>query len=97
MLFFQLVLQIGRILGKCRKQESSYCHLEASTMSVMRETHKKIGEMFSDTLRQEIFENHQFLLKILENVRFLYRQGLRLRDNEKEGNVDQLLLHFFKK
>ena len=52
--------------------------------------------MFSDTLRQEIFENHQFLLKILENVRFLYRQGLRLRDNEKEGNVDQLLLHFSK-
>ena len=50
--------------------------------------------MFSDTLSQEKFENHKFLLKILENVRFLYRQGLPLRDHEKEGNFDQLLFNF---
>ena len=54
-------------------------------MSVIRETHEDIGEMFRDTLTQEKFENHQILLKILENVRFLCRQGLPLRDNAKKG------------
>ena len=49
--------------------------------------------MFRDTLGQEKFKNRQILLKILENVRFLCRQGLPLRGNRKEGNFDQLLLH----
>ena len=44
-------------------------------MSVIRKTHEYIGEMFSDILSQEKFENHQILLKILENLRFLCRQG----------------------
>ena len=35
-----------------RKHESSYCHPEASTMSVIRKTHEDIGEVFSDTLSQ---------------------------------------------
>ena len=62
-------------------------------MSVIRKTHEYIGEMFSDILSQEKFENHQILLKILENLRFLCRQGLSLRGNEKEGNFDQQLLN----
>ena len=74
-----------KALEKFRKHESSHCDLEASTMSVIRETHEDIGEMFRDTLTQEKFENHQILLKILENVRFLCRQGLPLRDNAKKG------------
>ena len=49
--------------------------------------------MLSDTLNQEKFENGQILLKILENVRFLFRQGLPLRGNKKEGDFDQLLWH----
>ena len=49
--------------------------------------------MFSDTLSQAKFENRQILLKILENVYFLCRQGVPLKRNEKEGNFDQLLLH----
>ena len=69
-----------------RKHERSHCHIEASTMSVNRETHEDIGEIFSDTLSQEKFEKRQILLKILENVRFLCPQGLPLRDNEKEVN-----------
>ena len=39
-------------------------------MSVNRETHEDIGEIFSDTLSQEKFEKRQILLKILEKVRF---------------------------
>ena len=62
-------------------------------MYVIQETHEDIGEMFSDTLSQEKFENRQVLLKILENVRFLFQQGLPLRGNEKEGDFDQLLWH----
>ena len=82
-----------KALEKFRKHESSHCHLEASTMSVIRETHEDIGEIFSDTLSLEKFKNRQIFLKILENVRFLCRQGQPLRSNEKEGNFDQLLLH----
>ena len=83
---FRTIIQKGgccsnwkKALEKFRKHESSHCHLEASTMSVIWETHEDIGEMFSDTLSQEKFENRQILLKIFENVRFLCRQGLPLR------------------
>ena len=72
-----------KALEKFRKHESSHCHLEASAMSVIRETHEDIGEMFSDTLSQEKFKNRQIFLKILESVRFLCRQGQPLRGNEK--------------
>lgn len=41
--------------------------------------------MFSDTLSQEKFYNRQILLKVLENARFLCRQGLPLRGNEKRA------------
>ena len=59
-----------KALEKIRKHEGSHCQLQASTMSVIRETHEDIGEMFSETLSQEKFENRQILLKINENVRF---------------------------
>ena len=85
-------LNWNKTLEKLRKRKSSHCHLEASTILVIRGTHEGIGEMFSDTLSQKEFENRQILLKILENVRFLCRQGLPLRRNKKESNFDQLLL-----
>ena len=47
-------------------------------MYVIRETQEDIEEMFNDTLSLEKLENRQILLKILENVRFLFRQGLPL-------------------
>ena len=62
-------------------------------MSSIRETTKSLVDMFPNTLSQEKFDNRQMLLKILENVRFLGRQGLPLRGNENEGNFHQLLLH----
>lgn len=80
-------------MEKFREHESSYFRLEASTMSVIRETHENIGEMFSDTFSQEKFENHQILLKILENVHFLYWRELPLKGDEKEGNFYQLLMY----
>ena len=71
MLFFQPVVRIWKkALEIFRKHERSHCHIEASTMSVNRETHEDIGEIFSDTLSQEKFEKRQILLKILEKVRF---------------------------
>ena len=73
-------------LEKFRKRKSSFCHLGASTVSVIWEIHENIEEMFCNILSQEKFENRQILLKILENLRFLCRQGLTLRGNEKEDN-----------
>lgn len=80
-------------MEKFREHESSYFRLEALTMSVIGETHENIGEMFSDTFSQEKYENHQILLKILENVNFLYWRGLPLKGDEKEGNFYQLLMY----
>ena len=54
-------------------------------MSFIRKTKRNIGVMFSDTLSQEKFYNRQILLKVLENARFLCRQGLPLRGNEKRA------------
>ena len=62
-------------------------------MSSIRETKENLIDMFSNTLSQEKFDNRQMLLKILEKVQFLGRQGLPLRGNENESNFNQLLLH----
>ena len=82
-----------KALEKFRKHEQSSCHRESVSISSIRETNENFVDMLSNTLSQEKFDNHQMLLKILENVRFLGRQRLPLRENANDGNFDQLLLH----
>ena len=48
---------------------------------------------FSKCCLSEKLQNRQMLLQILENVRFLSRQDLPLRGNNKEGNFDQMLMY----
>lgn len=82
-------------LKHCQKSRM-YIFLEAASMLVIWEIHEDVGEVLSNTLSQEKLENRQVLLKILENVRFLNRQGLPFRRNDKEGNFYQMLLNFSK-
>ena len=62
-------------------------------MSSIREINENLVDMLSNTLSQEKFDNRHTLLKILENVKILGRQGLLLKGNENEGNFDHPLMH----
>ena len=62
-------------------------------MEVIRDTNRKVSEMISADAISQKLQNRQMLPQILGNVRFLSRQGLPLRGNNKEGNFDQMLMH----
>ena len=62
-------------------------------MEVICDTNYNVSEMISADATSEKPQNRQMLLQILENVRFLSRQGLPLQGNNKEGNFDQMLMH----
>ena len=59
-------------------------------MEVIRDTNRNVFEMISADAISEKLQNSQVLL---EYARFLSRQGLPLRGNNKEGNFDQMLMH----
>ena len=59
-------------------------------MEVIRDTNRNVSEMVSAGAIPEKLQNRQMLLKTLENVRFLSRQGIPLRGNSKEDNFDQM-------
>ena len=58
-------------------------------------TNKQISrhrrETLSDFDAVEKANNRQMFLTILQNIRFLARQGIPFRGNDDEGNFDQLL------
>jgi len=47
---------------------------------------RDVGEMLSSEHAKEKCDNTEYLLKILENIRFLGRQGLPLRGDGDEQN-----------
>lgn len=81
-----------------RQHEKSLCHKEAvEKLLTLPATTTDIGEMFSSTLAQEKAENRHCLLKVLETLRFLARQGCGIRGHdESDGNFYQLLNFFCK-
>lgn len=76
-----------------RQHEGSKCHADAVlVMTVLPATTPDVGEVLSRAHAEEKAENRQAFLKILENVKFLCRQGLPFRGhNDAEGNFIQLL------
>ena len=61
-------------------------------MVILPVTTKDIGECCSTVHAQQKSENRSMLLKILQNIRFLGRQGIALRGhNDLESNFIQLL------
>ena len=80
--------------GGFNSHEHSTCHKSAVELVItLPRTTKDVGEMLSSAHSQEKKANREYLLKVIQNVRFLARQGLALRGDGKEedGNFIQLL------
>eukprot|EP00117_Sycon_ciliatum_P030833 scpid51445/ scgid24231/ len=77
-----------------KKHQTSKSHQEAvSATEVLPTQVKDVCEMLSTQHQQQKVENHGMFLRILENVRFLARQGLALRGHgdDSDSNFLQLL------
>ena len=75
-----------------RRHEQSKCHGDAvQVMLILLETVRDIGESLSSAHAQNKAENHEVLLKILQNMKFLGCQGLALCGHDDiESNFMQL-------
>lgn len=76
------------------KHQASSCHKEAIVaIEVLPEQVKDVGEMLSQHHQQQKSVNRVMFLRILENIRFLARQGLALRGHgdDSDSNFVQLL------
>ena len=77
------------------KHQASECHKEANKVLVLlpRQIQGDIGELLSRSHEEEKTVNRSMFLKILQNIRFLTRQGLPLRghDGDASSNFTQLL------
>ena len=70
---------------------TSKCHQEACEVAALTNKFPDIGETFSNFHAAEKANNRQMFLAILENIRYLARQGIPFRENDNEGNFDKLL------
>ena len=75
-----------------RRHEKSKCHLESLELMVeLPSSVQDIGEVLSTAHAHGKSTNRKVLLKILQNVQFLARQGIALRGHDdKESNFLQL-------
>ena len=77
-----------------KKHQGSDCHREAvDALVVLPQSTKDVGDLLSSEHQAEKARNRKMLLLILENIRFLARQGLPLRgdSDECDSNFIQLL------
>ena len=73
--------------------QKSKCHLTAVTFEVTIPICGNIQEMTNESLKAKMKENRQCLIKVIETLQFLGRQGLALRgdQNDENSNFMQLL------
>ena len=77
-----------------KKHQASDCHREATEALVILPVQVgDVGELLSQEHQKEKATNRRMLLKILQSIRFLARQGLPLRSGggDSESNLMQLL------
>ena len=77
-----------------KKHQISDCHREAiETFVILPQCTQDVGELLSTEHEAEKVHNRKMLLLILQNIRFLSRQGLPLRGDgdESASNFIQLL------
>ena len=80
--------------GAFSNHEHSKCHKSAVELVVtLPRTTMDVGEMLSSAHSEQKKANREYLLKVIQNVRFLARQGLPLRGDGKaeDSNFVQLL------
>ena len=78
------------------KHQASDCHREASEALILlpRQIQGDVGELLSQEHKEEKATNRKMFLKILQNIRFLSRQGLPLRGGDADGDSNFIqLLH----
>ena len=76
------------------KHQSSQCHREANeALIVLPKQTCDVGELLSREHQEEKATNRRMLLKVLQNIRFLARQGLSLRGDhgDADSNFIQLM------
>ena len=75
-----------------RRHEKSNCHQEAIQVMLNLFNAPNIGELVSDIHVQNKTLNRKLFLKILQNIKFLARQGIAFRGHdEAESNFTQLI------
>ncbi|XP_065191909.1 zinc finger MYM-type protein 1-like [Sycon ciliatum] len=76
-----------------RRHEKSLCHIDAvQVMLVLPQTVPDVGEALRQAHAKEKALNRRMFVRILENMKFLGRQGLPLRGHDDaESNFMQLL------
>ena len=75
-----------------RRHEKSNCHQETIQAVLIPSNVPDIGEMVSNLYAQNKVQNHKLFLKILQNIKFLARQGIAFRGHDEvESNFIQLL------
>ncbi|KAJ8040279.1 Zinc finger MYM-type protein 1 [Holothuria leucospilota] len=79
-----------KALEKFRDHQKSTCHRLAVEHAEFQRMYGDIGEKMNATLAEERKKNRMTFIKILENVKFLSRQGLAFQGNEESGNFLQL-------
>ena len=69
-----------------KDHQKSKLHVAALSLEFTVPECGNIREMTSENLKTKMIENRKCLLKIIETIRFLGRQGLPLRGREDDEN-----------
>ena len=72
--------------GKKHWTVFSHCHVTSLTFEITIPKCGNIREMTSESIKANMKENRHCLIKIIESIQFLGRQGLALREDENDEN-----------
>ena len=75
-----------KALDSFKDHQKSKLHVAALSLEFVVPECGNIREMTSENLKTKMIENRKCLLKIIETIRFLGRQGLALRGREDDEN-----------
>lgn len=81
-----------KALDSFKEHQKSKCHIAALTFEVTIPRCGNIQEMTSEKIKSNMQENRKCLLKIIEIIQFLGRQGLALRGDESDENSNFMQL-----
>lgn len=80
-----------KALSRFKEHQQSECHKMAISSQMIPKTHKNVRELTSTVAAKQMQQNRYCLLKVIECIQFLGRQGLALQGKtEKESNFLQL-------
>ena len=82
-----------KALDSFKGHQKSKCYIAALTFEITIPQCGNIQEMTSEKIKSNMQENRKCLIKIIETMQFLGRQGLALRgeESDKNSNLIQLL------